>query len=228
MENPRDAGGNPGPSGGARRWALRLALLLAPLGAAMLWHDLSRRSATADGAAAAPRNATDHTGPVARREQGTASGAGTRAAPPGPPRPQIVAGEPQNHPEAFEDDLVELEQRSVFYQSAFEREGRDAPWASAMEQTVRHAYPTNEGVDARLLGVECRGTLCRLEFSYTLMAARVPHLGTIAQQFPELPSAAYTYPDERKVHDRAVIFLARQGAALPRFDPSAIAAEETL
>jgi hypothetical protein len=216
---------NPRP----KRWALRAALLLAPLGAATLWHHLSQRSATVTGGASAdPRGAPHQAGPLPRMVQGAGSTPGAPAAPKGPPQPEIIAGEPQNHPEAFEDDLVELEQRSVFYQRAFEREGRDARWANEMEQAVRHAYPTNEGVDARLVGAECRGTLCRLEFRYTSAEARVPHLSVLSQQFPELPSAAYTYPDERKVHDRAVIYLARQGATLPSFDASAVPAEETL
>jgi hypothetical protein len=212
-----------------KRWALRAALLLAPLGAALLWNELSRRSATvADDAAAAREEAVAQAAPVAQLAEGTGPLPASRPTASGPPQPVIVAAEPQNHPEAFEDELVELEQRSVFYQRAFEHEGRDARWASDMEQTVRHAYPTNEGVDARLVGVECRGTLCRLEFRYTSAEARVPHLGMLSQQFPDLPSAAYTYPEERKVHDRAVIYLARQGATLPSFDPAAGAAEETL
>src|SRR4051812_4739657 len=54
---------------------------------------------------------------------------------------------------SYEAEMAELTQRAVLFQSAFEREARDAAWASDLEAAVRQAYPTTEGVDAILAGV---------------------------------------------------------------------------
>jgi hypothetical protein len=223
------------PSSPVRRRVAAAALLVAPLAAVVLAnrivHTTTAVFTAQDEPAGGEQTARAATDTVLQARSASASpralaAAGARQT--GEPRVEVIASEPQNHPEAFEQDLAEIEQRGTFYQRAFDRDGRDGGWAGAMEQTVREAYPVAEGVDAVLVSADCRGTLCRLEFRYPRAETRVPHLSVLARQFAELPQAAYTYPDERRVHDRAVVYLARKGAELPRFEASDEPAEESL
>jgi hypothetical protein len=135
-----------------------------------------------------------------------------------PSKPAPFAAAPQAEALSYEAEMAELATRGAFYQAAFEREVRDTTWATSTETVVRDAYPATTGVDAVLSSVECRATLCRLEFSYRGADERRAHLGALAHQFAELPNAAYAYPGEPSVHDRAVAYFARRGAELPAYD----------
>ena len=70
------------------------------------------------------------------------------AAPPTPETPGQEAGPPVNE-----------------FAVAFEKEGRQNPWASEQEAALRNA--TSKIPDATLRAIECRTTVCRLEFSHT-------------------------------------------------------------
>jgi hypothetical protein len=103
---------------------------------------------------------------------------------------------------------------------AFEKEGRQNPWASEHEAALRNA--TSKIPDATLRAIECKTTVCRLEFSHTSSTTVL----TIDTQLTTAVARPEVYPSggfgDKVVTDAVnrttVAWLTRDGYAPPKND----------
>jgi hypothetical protein len=103
---------------------------------------------------------------------------------------------------------------------AFEKEGRQNPWASGQEAALRSA--TSKIPDATLRAIECKTTVCRLEFSHT-SAMTVLTIGqrlTVAVSMDDgSPLKSFGSKVEADAVKRTTVaWLTRDGYAQPRAD----------
>lgn len=113
-----------------------------------------------------------------------------------------------------------LAARAKNYDDALVREPRNEAWAAPIERKLREAYPPAAG-HTRLIGVECRTHVCRVEVETADGADRNGELRAVTAHVPELANASYAYPGEPESHRQAVVYLMRDGHLLPRLDYAA-------
>lgn len=85
--------------------------------------------------------------------------------------PTISSALPTSPPQRQEESLGELTQAEITagIEARFERDGPQvsrSEWARRAEPKIENAILRHLPDDARLLGVECRDTLCRIEIRY--------------------------------------------------------------
>jgi hypothetical protein len=177
------------------------------------------------GAAPAPVPAPESALPAPRAELARLAAQAMAASHPAPPSaaaPEVPAAEsepaaapiPRPSPQ---EEASWLAARAKNYDDALAREPRNEAWAAPIERKLREAYPPEAG-HTRLIGVECRTHVCRVEVETADGADRNGELRAVTAQVPELANASYAYPGEPESHRQAVVYLMRDGHLLPRLD----------
>jgi hypothetical protein len=146
----------------------------------------------------------------------------SRPAPPSEAPPEAAPVEPEPVAPVVprptpQEEAAWLAARAKNYDDALAREPRNEAWAAPLERKLRDAYPPTAG-HTRLIGVECRTHVCRVEVETADGADRNDELRAVTAHAPELANASYAYPGEPESHRQAVVYLMRDGHLLPRLD----------
>jgi hypothetical protein len=149
----------------------------------------------------------------ARAEQRRAAAAG-----PAEGAPARTSREPAPPPPSPEVEARWLMARAEMLDGVLAAQPRDDAWASAQEAHARSVAAAQASAGVKLVGVSCRATACRFEYSYADADARIRHIETLGRDFQQLPHVSYAYPGEPESHTRAIMYLAQEGHELPGLD----------
>jgi len=122
--------------------------------------------------------------------------------------------EREHRDQLYFDAQVEL------YEDAYHSENPDPEWADDAAQKIRETYSA-ETFSALKLSVDCRGTLCRMDFEYSDPVAGLPAIRELTTVHPWLGYRETHYDLETK---RGTSFFAREDYELPKLDATALKA----
>ncbi len=115
-----------------------------------------------------------------------------------------------------EQEDEQVEQRMAKMEENLAEEAIDSAWSSATIDQVEAAFDSSELVDAQIIDLDCRKTLCRIEIDvddpflaseYQLsLSLKVGHL---------LPQTSMAISQDEEGRSSAILFMAREGYNLP-------------
>jgi hypothetical protein len=83
-------------------------------------------------------------------------------------------------PQQLEQQRAERTAQRAVLDATMRKQGRDAEWASAVEQQIRASLGTVAGLDATARSVECAATLCRVILDHATLSAQQDVLNSTA------------------------------------------------
>jgi hypothetical protein len=129
-----------------------------------------------------------------------------------PPTAADFAASVENRRRAEAEGELALQQIADATAATFFSEGIESGWAASSVEAIHGAWQKNQADGARLIDLQCRTTLCRLEIEYTdkAVAGNVEErlLDALSTRFNTSQRQTESTPD-RGDYERAVLYLAR-------------------